>query len=106
MSSGGGRRKNAKQNARLDGQLQMHARIALDAASIAANDVFNMGPSRAMAFRDAYEKAYNEILDMIVDDDAVYAFTVLDRRLEQIAGENFVPWEKRYPEIFRRRVRK
>lgn len=97
-------KKNAKADMRLDAQLQLHARIALDAAAIAANDVFNMGPARAKSFRDAYETTYNEILDLIVRDDAVYAFEVLDRRLKTIVGDEFVPWDERYKVQFRRKV--
>lgn len=90
------RRRNAKDRARLDKQLQIHVQIGLDAACIAANDVFRMGPSRVEDFCRAYTQSYMEICSKIVDDDADYAFTVLDRRLKQICGDKFMPYRERY----------
>lgn len=90
------RRKNAKAKARLDAQLRIHVQIGLDAAAIAANDVFHMGPTYVEAFANAYRDAYMEICNLIVDDDADYAFTVLDRRLKTICGDKFVPYRERY----------
>lgn len=90
------RRKHAKDKARLDKQLRIHVQIGLDAAAIAANDVFHMGPSKVDAFAKAYTDAYMEICNKIVDNDADYAFTVLDRRLKQICGDKFMPYHLRY----------
>lgn len=89
------RRKDAKAKARLNRELSIHVQLALDAALIAANDVFHCGPERCEAFADAYTKNYNEILKDF-EDGADYAFEDIDRRLEKICGKNFVPWGERY----------
>lgn len=79
----------------------IHTQMCLDAAMIAANEVFNMGPTRAKAFADAFSSALREIATMTVQDgksDKQLWFTKakLDERLKQICGESFQPWEERY----------
>lgn len=79
----------------------IHTQMCLDAAMIAANEVFNMGPSRAKAFADAFSSALKEIATMTVQDGKSdkqlwFTKTKLDERLKQICGENFQPWEERY----------
>ena len=76
----------------------IHTQMCLDAAMIAANEVFNMGPSRAPAFSAAFSQALVEIAEMTVSDtpDMEYTKTKLDQRLKQICGDNFQPWEERY----------
>lgn len=76
----------------------IHTQMCLDAAVIAANEVFNMGPSRAPAFSAAFSQALVEIAEMTVSDtpDMEYTKTKLDQRLKQICGDNFQPWEERY----------
>lgn len=80
---------------------QICIQMCLDAAMIAANEVFNMGPTRAKAFADAFSSSLNEIATMTVSDgktDKELWFTKskLDERLKQICGEHFQPWEVRY----------
>lgn len=82
----------------------IHTQMCLDAAMIAANEVFNMGPSRAKAFADAFSSSLSDIATMTVSDgksDKELWFTKskLDERLKQICGDNFQPWEVRYGEI-------
>ena len=49
---------------------QTKTRLALgcDAAVIAANRVFHMGPGRAAAFAQAYSEAMNELAGLFLDD--------------------------------------
>ena len=88
-------------NRQLSESRSIHTQMCLDAAMIAANEVFNMGPSRAKAFADAFSSALREIATMTVQDGKSdkqlwFTKTKLDERLKQICGENFQPWEERY----------
>ena len=89
------RRKDAKAKARLNRELQIHVQIAMDAAMIAANEVFQCGPGRAEAFAEAYQGRYLDIIKAF-EDDAVYAYEIIDRRLKPICGDKFTPWQTRY----------
>ena len=80
---------------------QTKTRLALgcDAAVIAANRVFHMGPGRAAAFAQAYSEAMNELAGLFLDDatengDAGidYAKGKRDQLIRRIVGEdNFIP---------------
>ena len=76
----------------------IHTQMCLDAAMIAANDIFNMGPSRVEAFCNAFNEALTSIATMTINDtrDMEYTKTKLDQRLKQICGDKFQPWEERY----------
>ena len=73
-----------------------------DAFMLAAADVFQMGPKRAKAAMAAYRDYVLSIMDALIedsrgDDELVYFWADLDRRIEQIVGpENFTPHEQRY----------
>lgn len=88
-------KKEANAKARLNRELAIHVQIGADAAALAANEVFHMGPTRAAEFHAAYAKAYMEIVNAI-NDDSDLAFARLDRRLKQIFGDNFQPYNVRY----------
>ena len=81
---------------------EIRAQIDMDAACMAANDVFQMGPSRARAFCEAMMRYTMEIGTMFIEDSKSdvtleYSKTTLDRRIKSIVGEdNFQPWEVRY----------
>lgn len=85
---------------------QTKARIALgfDAAIIAAHEVFNMGPGRAAAFADAYNKAMEELAELYVSDNKEngdqqleYAKAKRDELILKIVGEkNFQPFDACY----------
>ena len=81
---------------------EIRAQIDMDAACMAANEVFQMGPTRAKAFCEAMMKYTVEIGEMFLEDakDDVtleYSKVTLDRRIKEIVGEeNFTPWEIRY----------
>lgn len=76
----------------------VRTQMCMDAAMIAANEVFQMGPGRAPAFATAFSEALSEIAEMTISDtrDMEYTKVKLDKRLEEICGKAFVPWEKRY----------
>jgi len=81
---------------------EIRAQIDSDAAMMAANDVFQMGPSRAKLFFDKMNEYEDEIARLFLDDAKAdetleYSKVTLDRRIKEIVGEeNFSPWEVRY----------
>ena len=82
-------------------KMRMTLQLAQDAAMIAANEVLQMGPGRAKEFALAFTEAINDIGVMMFDDqmddpEFVYTKARVDRRLKEICGENFEPWEERY----------
>lgn len=88
---------------RLDREIVELGQLYIDAAFMAANDVFHMGPSRCEAFGSAMVKYINEMAAMRVEDkksDPQYIYTreKVDARLKQICGDKFDPWEVRYGE--------
>ena len=76
----------------------VHTQMCLDAASMAANDVFNMGPGRAPQFAAAFSRYIKEIAHTADEDtpDLEYTWATIDKRLAQIYGEHFVPAKERY----------
>lgn len=72
--------------------------MAKDAAMIAANEVLQMGPGRAEAYSDAFDRAMVEIAKLTVGDtpDMEYTKAKVDERLKAICGDGFQPWEERY----------
>lgn len=82
-------------------RLAMAMQTGLDAGMIAANEVLGMGAGRAEKFRTAYIETVNKIMKMIVEDDKddpdfEWTKATVDKRLKQICGDSFVPWEERY----------
>ena len=82
-------------------KMRMTLQLAQDAAMIAANEVLQMGPGRAKEFALAFTEAVNDIGTMMFEDqqddkEFVYTKARVDRRLKEICGENFQPWEERY----------
>lgn len=81
---------------------EIRAQIDMDAACMAANEVFQMGPSRSRAFCEAMMRYAMEIGEMFLEDaksdvTLEYSKVTLDRRIKEIVGEqNFQPWEVRY----------
>lgn len=79
----------------------IHSQMCKDAALLAANKVFNMGPSRAPEFSEAFDEALRDIAVMTIKDgkddkQLWYTKEKVDRELKRICGEHFVPWEDRY----------
>ena len=88
-------------NRQLAESRSVHTQMCLDAAMIAANEVFNMGPSRVEAFCAAFSATLSEIAAMTVSDGKTdrelwHTKDTIDRRLRQICGDHFQPWEERY----------
>lgn len=85
---------------------QTRARIALgfDAAIIAANKVFHLGPGRAAAFADAYNEAMEWLAELYISDckenrdkQMEYGKGKRDELILKIVGpENFVPFDSCY----------
>jgi hypothetical protein len=85
---------------------QTKARLALgfDAAILAANKTFHMGPGRAAAFGEAYNEAMQELAELYVSDceenrdkQIDYAKGKRDEIIRKIVGEkNFVPFDRFY----------
>lgn len=85
---------------------QTRARIALgfDAAIIASNKVFHLGPSRAAAFANAYNDAMEWLADLYISDckenkdkQIEYGKGKRDELIRKIVGdENFVPFDSCY----------
>ena len=75
--------------------------MCLDAAMIAANEVFNMGPGRCEAFCSAFNATMDELARMTLEDgkddkQLWHTKAVLDERLKAICGDKFQPWATRY----------
>lgn len=92
------KRINRAVNIEVANRNNISRQMCLDAAMMAANDVFNMGPSRCEAFQAAFSKYISEIATMGSQDTADLEYTkdTIDRRLRQICGDKFVPWDERY----------
>ena len=85
---------------------QTKARLCLgmDAAILAAHEVFGLGPGRAAAFRDAYVSSMEELAELFIQDadqhgDArlEYAKAKRDEALRRIVGDElFVPFDEAY----------
>lgn len=75
--------------------------MCIDAAFLAAADVFQMGPGRCEAFGRAITGYLHEIVRMVLDDakddpELAYTREKVDGRLRKICGEKFESWEARY----------
>lgn len=89
-------------------QTRIRLAIGFDAAIIAANEVFHMGPGRAAAFANAYNEALNELADLFIRDvdengdrNLEYAKGKRDEKILKIVGEeNFAPFEKVYGGVY------
>lgn len=89
---------------------QTRARVAIgfDAAIIAANKSFHMGPGRAAQFANDYNEAMEFLATLFIDDcegnhddQLDYAKGKRDEIILKIVGEeNFVPFDKYYGEAY------
>ncbi len=85
-------------------QTFVRLQVGFDAATIAAHEVFQMGPGRAAAFREAYNAAADKLATLIIDDAKKnhdkkidYAKGKRDELIKKIVGEeNFVPFDIAY----------
>ena len=87
-------------------RLRICLQQSMDAALMAADDVFDVNAYSAEKFCKAMVQYVNDISSMIVEDsksdpELVFTKTDLDRRIKQIVGaENFEPWDERYTGIW------
>lgn len=75
--------------------------MCIDAAFLAAADVFHMGPGRCEAYGAAMTGYLHEMAQMMLDDakgdpELAYTREKVDGRLRKICGGKFEPWEARY----------
>lgn len=78
--------------------LRFTRQIVTDCSLIALNSAFGFGPDRLRKFCDEMLRVYEEYANVWNEDskDTEYARELLDRKLSQICGEYFQPWEERY----------
>ena len=72
-----------------------------DAAVLAANEVFQRKGKKLDEFFQVYMRYAQEIAEMTMEDaqgdkSLEYTKAKIDGRLEELLGEDFVPWEERY----------
>lgn len=78
--------------------LRFTRQLITDMSLIALNSAYGFGPERLKKFTDEMLRVYEEYADIWNADrkDTEYARELLDRKLAQICGEYFQPWEERY----------
>lgn len=81
--------------------LQTHRftrQLMVDLTYIALNNRFGFGSDRLKEFAEALLEVYSEYADVWNSDtpDTEYSREKIDRRLRQIFGDDFHPWEVRY----------
>lgn len=72
--------------------------LALDICQVVLNREFKFGRERIKRFVKAVSEDFGAFGGIWNNDtkDTEYARSVLDRKLEEICGDDFIPWEKRY----------
>ena len=85
-------------------QLDMALQQAADAAMMAIDDVFDVNEYSAEKFYVAHVQYVNQMARLMLDDyeddkEMLHTKTDIDRRLKQIVGDNFEPWEERYNKV-------
>lgn len=75
--------------------------MAVDAALLAAHEVFGLGPGRAKKFYDTVRDELTDIFMMIMEDKKTdrelnYTFSVINRKIQQIMGDDYIDEKKRY----------
>ena len=78
--------------------LRFTRQVMMDCTAIALNEKCGFGPERIKAIMDAVSETYSEFADLINadTDDQDYSWTKLDKKLKQICGPYFMPFEERY----------
>ena len=95
----------ARMQAQKQAELHYHRRFTMqwcaDAAILAAHDVFHRKGDILAEFHERFMEYSQEIAQMTLDDakddkHIDYTKGKVDRMLQDILGEHFVPWEERY----------
>jgi hypothetical protein len=95
-------KKQAEKAAEQTLRTQVNVQFALDAAVIAANNVFHRKGDKIIEFIDEFNKQFRAIAVMMIKDSADdeeiwYTKDKVDGLLKDIVGEeHFQPWEVRY----------
>lgn len=78
--------------------LRFTRQVMMDCTAIALNEKCGFGPERIKAIMDAVSENYSEFADLINadTDDQDYSWSKLDKKLKQICGPYFMPFEERY----------
>ena len=78
--------------------LRFTRQVMMDCTAIALNEKCGFGPERIKAIMDAVSENYSEFADLINadTDDQDYSWSKLDKKLKQICGPYFSPFEERY----------
>ena len=95
-------------------QTMARLRIGFDGAIMAAHKVFQMGPGRSGAFREAYNESVDELAELFLsdayenkDEQIDYAKGTRDTLIKKIVGEeNFVPFDKAYGDAWMDELRR
>ena len=83
-------------------RLRICLQQSMDAALMAADDVFDVNAYSAEKFHIAMIDYVNDLSAAVIEDsksdpDLVHTKADIDRRLMQIVGkDNFLPWDERY----------
>ena len=72
-----------------------------DMLLIAANEAFGFGEDWLVKLLEAYQRVFEDYAEMAIEDgradpDIEYTREKVDRKLRQILGDHFRPWEDRY----------
>lgn len=76
----------------------MARQLMIDLLTIVLNREFGFGKVRLRRMWDAFATMHNEFVTVWNADskDIEYTKEVLDRELQKICGEHFIPWKERY----------
>ena len=96
--SGLAKRENKAYLAGLRAGIRFMRQLMADLLVIVLHDQFRFSRSQIIKALDALTALHDEFAVIFNGDtkDQEYSRSVLDRRLQQIAGDKFIPWEERY----------
>ncbi len=91
----------ARHEQEMDIQRSVTIQQCADLMMIAAADEFGFGEERLVRLHKRFEQVFREYAQLTVDDaksdrNMEFAKEKMDRKLKQILGSHFTPWEKRY----------
>ena len=91
----------AQKAAEMSQQRRFTIQWCADAAILAANEVFQRKGPKLTEFHNAFVRYAHEIAEMTLEDakdDKTIGYTKgkLDARMQDLLGDDFVPWEERY----------
>ena len=94
----------AQKAAELSLQRKFTTQWCADAAILAANEVFHRSGEKLVEFHNVFIRIAHEIAEMTLadakdDKELAYTKEKIDRQLEKLLGDDFLPWEERYSRI-------